>query len=53
MIDRNGAEQQVATWSALPNRTLTVPGASSLARRDIAAVEIRTMSGKALLRLST
>src|SRR5665811_1531856 len=53
VIDRSGAEQQVATWSALPNRELTVLGASSLARRDIAAVEIRTLSGKAILRLST
>lgn len=53
VIDRGGAEQQVATWSALPNRELTVLGASSLARRDIATVEIRTLSGKAILRLST
>ena len=53
VIDRSGAEQQVATWSALPNRELTVLGASSLDRRDIAAVEIRTLSGKAILRLST
>ena len=53
VIDRSGAEQQVATWSALPNRELTVLGASSLARRDIAAVEIRTLSGQAILRLST
>jgi hypothetical protein len=28
-------------------------GASSLARGDIATVEIRTMSGQAILRLST
>ena len=53
VIDRSGGEQQVATWSALPNRELTVLGASSLARRDIAAVEIRTLSGRAILRLST
>ncbi len=53
VIDRSGAEQQVATWSALPNRELTVLGASSLDRRDIAAVEIRTLAGKAILRLST
>jgi hypothetical protein len=53
VIDRGGAEQQVATWMALPGRQLTVLGASSLARKDIAAVEIRTMSGRALLRLTT
>ena len=35
------------------DRQLTVVGASSLARGDIASVEIRTLSGKAILRLST
>ena len=53
VIDRDGAAEQVATWKALPNRELTVMGASSKARRDIAAVEIRTMSGRTILRLST
>ena len=53
IIDRNGAAQQVATWKALPNRELTVMGASSRARRDIAAVEIRTLQGQTILRLST
>ena len=53
VIDRGGAAQQVANWMALPDRELTVLGASSLARRDIAVVEIRTLSGRAILRLST
>ena len=53
VIDRSGADQQVATWTSLPDRELTVMGASSLARADISAVEIRTMSGQAILRLST
>ena len=53
IINRSGATQQVATWKALPDRELTVLGASSLTRRDIKAVEIRTMSGRAILRLST
>ena len=53
VIDRHGAAQQVATWKALANRELTVMGASSQARRDIAAVEIRTMTGRTILRLST
>ena len=53
VIDRSGAAQQVAAWKALPDRELTVMGASSLARQDIAAVEIRTLSGLAILRLST
>jgi hypothetical protein len=53
IIDRKGVAQQVATWKALPNRELTVMGASSRARRDIAAVEIRTLQGQTILRLST
>ena len=53
VVDRNGATEQVATWKALPNRELTVMGASSRARRDIAAVEIRTLQGQTILRLST
>jgi hypothetical protein len=53
VIDHHGAAEQVASWKALPNRELTVTGASSRARRDIAAVEIRTASGQTILRLST
>jgi hypothetical protein len=53
VIDRSGGVQQVATWNALPNRELTVTGESSRTRRDIAAVEIRTLSGQTILRLST
>jgi hypothetical protein len=53
VIDHKGAAEQVATWKALPNQELTVTGASSRARRDIAAVEIRTPSGQTILRLST
>jgi hypothetical protein len=53
VIDRHGTAEQVATWKALPNRELTVMGASSRTRPDIAAVEIRTMQGRTILRLST
>jgi len=53
VIDRRGVTQQVATWKALPDRRLTVMGATSLTRAQIAAVEIRTLSGLAILRLST
>jgi hypothetical protein len=52
VIDRSGVAQQVAAWRALPGRELTVLGSSSLARRDIAAVEVRRLSGLVLLRLS-
>jgi hypothetical protein len=53
VIDHSGIAEQVAAWKALPDRELTVSGASSRARRDIAAVEIRTLSGRTILRLST
>ena len=53
VVDRKGVAQQVAAWKALPGRELTVTGASSLPRSDIAAVEVRTLSGISLLRLST
>jgi hypothetical protein len=53
VIDRSGVAQQVATWKAPPGRKLTVMGATSLARQDIASVEVRTLSGHAILRLST
>jgi len=53
VIDRHGVAQQVATWTALPDRALTVTGASSQARQDIASVEIRTLQGRTILRLST
>ncbi len=52
-IDRSGAAQQVGTWKALPGRKLTLMGATSLDRKNIAVVEVRTLSGRALLRLST
>lgn len=52
VVDRKGAAEQVATWKALPNRTLTLMGTSSRDRADIAAVEVRTMKGRTILRLS-
>ena len=53
VIDRQGVAQQVAAWKAPPGRELTVMGASSLRRNEIAAVEVRTLTGLALLRLTT
>lgn len=53
VIDRDGVAQQVATWKALPDRRVTLMGATSLDRENIAVVEIRTLSGRAMLRQST
>jgi len=53
VIDRHGRAQQIATWNALPGRELTVTGTSSRTRQDIATLEIRTLSGQTILRLTT
>lgn len=53
VVDRSGVAQQVATWKALPDHEVTIMGATSLTRQNIAVVEIRTLSGRTLLRLST
>lgn len=53
VIDRAGVSQQVATWMGLPDREVSLMGATSLARQNIAVVEIRSMSGRVLLRRST
>lgn len=53
VVDRMGAAEQVATWKALSDRTLTVVGTSSRTQADIAAVEVRTLNGLTILRLKT
>jgi len=53
VIGRNGPAEQVGTWRSVPDRELTVVSATSQTRRDIAAIEIRTLDGRAILRLST
>jgi hypothetical protein len=53
VINRLGVAEQVSTWTSLPNSKLTVVGASSQARRDIAFVEVQTLDGRTILRLST
>lgn len=50
---RGGGEEQVATWRAVPGRTLTVEAATALRPDDIARVEIHTTDGVAVLRLAT
>lgn len=52
VIDRDGRSEQVASWASLPNRDLSVMGASWRDRQDIATVEVRTLKGRAILRLS-
>jgi hypothetical protein len=49
---REGRSQQVATWRALPGKTMQVAGATAVARNDIAAVEVRTADGSPVLQWS-
>lgn len=48
---RDGRTQQVASWRAVPGRTMSVTGASSWTRGQIEAVEVRTTDGTPLLQL--
>lgn len=50
---RDGAWQQVATWQAVPGRTITVSAATAATADDIASVEVRTLSGDTVLELSS
>jgi hypothetical protein len=48
---RDGSIEQVATWRALPGRTMRLSGATSLTRRQIASVQVRTADGHPVLQL--
>jgi hypothetical protein len=50
---RGGAMQQIATWRALPGRTMDVVGSTATPAGDIASVEVRTAEGTPVLRLTT
>lgn len=47
---RDGRAEQVATWRALPGRTMQISAATAVARADISAVEVRTSDGRPVLR---
>lgn len=49
---REGRLEQVATWRALPGRTMRLTAATAASRDDIASVEIRTASGRPVLHLN-
>ncbi|GAB3260189.1 anti-sigma factor family protein [Nocardioides dilutus] len=48
----DGTVEQVASWKALPGRTVQVTGASSADRDDIVSVEVQTSTGQQVLVLS-
>ncbi len=47
----DGDLEQVATWRALPGKTMQLAAATAMSREDIASVEIRTVEGKPVLKL--
>jgi hypothetical protein len=49
----DGRTEQVATWRALPGRTMTLDAATASRRGDIASVEVRTAGGQPVLKLTT
>jgi hypothetical protein len=48
----DGKVEQVATWRALPGRTMTLEGATAWLRDDIASVEVRAADGRPVLELT-
>ena len=50
---RDGRWEQVATWRAVPGRTVTVTGATAAGADDITSVEVRSASGRPLLELDS
>ncbi|WP_284745360.1 anti-sigma factor family protein [Amycolatopsis sp. RTGN1] len=51
-ISRSGTETQLATWKAVPDNTARIVIGTALKRTDLAALEVRGGSGRALLRLT-
>lgn len=49
----DGRWEQVATWRAVPGRTVTVTGATAAGADDITSVEVRSASGRPLLELDS
>ena len=49
---RDGRTEQVASWRALPGRTMRLSAATDAGPADIASVEVRTSAGAPVLRLT-
>ena len=50
---RDGRSEQVATWRALPGRTMQISAATAVPRANIAAVDVRTSDGRPVLHWGT
>ena len=51
VLTRDGRSEQVGSWRSVAGTTMQVPAATSVVRDEIAAVEVRTTSGRVVLRL--
>jgi anti-sigma factor RsiW len=51
-VSRSGTETQLATWKAVPDDTARIVIGTAVRRPDLAALEIRLVSGLPLLRLT-
>jgi hypothetical protein len=49
VVADDGSTEQVATWAAVPGRTITVPAATGLALADIDSIELVASDGTTLL----
>lgn len=52
VVRADGAEHQVATWNAVPGRTLHLSGATAVPASRIREVEVRAADGTPVLRLA-
>jgi hypothetical protein len=52
VVHADGSTEQVASWKALPGKTMRLSAATAATVRDIADVEVRTASGRTVLELS-
>ncbi|WP_432500932.1 zf-HC2 domain-containing protein [Kineococcus arenarius] len=51
VTDTDGNPQRIGTWQARPGHDARLSGATALTREQIAAVEVQTLQGTAVLRL--
>lgn len=49
---RDGRAEQVGSWRSVGGRTLRLSAATAASRENIAAVQVRTLSGRVVLRLA-
>ena len=49
VVNRDGSAEQVGTWEAVSGKTMHFSAGTATRRKDIAAVEVRTTSGRPVL----